>query len=76
MRGAAVESRLQEDVLVAEMQFGLMLRTQFPQGDDMQARFQELLEQARLANELGYASITKGMHYRSSRSTGPPASTI
>ena len=48
---------------MAEMQFGLMLRAQFPQGDDMQARFQELLAQARLANELGYASITKGMHY-------------
>src|SRR5713101_5106536 len=48
---------------MAEMQFGLMLRGQFPQGDDMQARFRELLEQARLASELGYASITKGMHY-------------
>ena len=48
---------------MAEMQFGLMLRGQFPQGDDMQARFRELLVQARLANELGYASITKGMHY-------------
>jgi len=45
------------------MQFGLMLRAQFPQGDDMPARFQELLEQARLANSLGYSSITKGMHY-------------
>jgi alkanesulfonate monooxygenase SsuD/methylene tetrahydromethanopterin reductase-like flavin-dependent oxidoreductase (luciferase family) len=29
----------------------------------MQARFRELLEQARLANRLGFASITKGMHY-------------
>ena len=29
----------------------------------MQARFAKLLEQARLANALGYASITKGMHY-------------
>jgi len=47
------------------MQFGLMLRAQFPQGDDMQARFREQLEQARLANALGYASITKGMHYSS-----------
>ena len=45
------------------MQFGLMMRAQFPAGDDMQARFAELLEQARLANALGYASITKGMHY-------------
>jgi alkanesulfonate monooxygenase SsuD/methylene tetrahydromethanopterin reductase-like flavin-dependent oxidoreductase (luciferase family) len=45
------------------MQFGLMMRAQFPAGDDMPARFQELLEQARLANALGYSSITKGMHY-------------
>ena len=48
---------------MAEMQFGLMMRAQFPAGDDMQARFAELIEQARLANALGYASITKGMHY-------------
>ena len=47
------------------MQFGLMLRAQFPQGDDMQARFQEQLEQARLADALGFDSITKGMHYSS-----------
>jgi alkanesulfonate monooxygenase SsuD/methylene tetrahydromethanopterin reductase-like flavin-dependent oxidoreductase (luciferase family) len=48
---------------VAEIQFGLMMRAQFPRGDDMSARFAELVEQARLANRLGYASITKGMHY-------------
>jgi len=47
------------------MQFGLMLRAQFPGGDDMPARFQELLEQARLADALGFDSITKGMHYSS-----------
>lgn len=47
------------------MQFGLMMRAQFPQGDDMPARFQELVAQARLANALGYASLTKGMHYSS-----------
>src|SRR5438045_8345448 len=45
------------------MQFGLMMRAQFPAGDDMPARFRELTEQARLANALGYASLTKGMHY-------------
>jgi alkanesulfonate monooxygenase SsuD/methylene tetrahydromethanopterin reductase-like flavin-dependent oxidoreductase (luciferase family) len=50
---------------MAEMRFGLMLRAQFPRGDDMAARFRELLEQARVANRLGYASITKGMHYSS-----------
>jgi alkanesulfonate monooxygenase SsuD/methylene tetrahydromethanopterin reductase-like flavin-dependent oxidoreductase (luciferase family) len=48
---------------MTDMQFGLMMRAQFPGGDDMQARFQELLEQARLADALGYSSITKGMHY-------------
>src|SRR5215470_11856643 len=48
---------------MAGMQFGLMMRAQFPAGDDMQARFRELAEQARLANALGYASLTKGMHY-------------
>src|ERR1700693_2242752 len=40
-----------------------MMRAQFPKGGDMQARFRELVEQARLADRLGYASITKGMHY-------------
>lgn len=45
------------------MQFGLMMRAQFPQGDDMQVRFREMLEQTRLADELGYACITDGMHY-------------
>ena len=48
---------------MAEIQFGLMMRAQFPPGDDMSQRFAELVEQARLANRLGYASITKGMHY-------------
>jgi alkanesulfonate monooxygenase SsuD/methylene tetrahydromethanopterin reductase-like flavin-dependent oxidoreductase (luciferase family) len=50
---------------VASVQFGLMLRAQFPSGDDMGVRFAELVEQARLANRLGYASVTKGMHYSS-----------
>ncbi|PPR25693.1 MAG: Phthiodiolone/phenolphthiodiolone dimycocerosates ketoreductase [Alphaproteobacteria bacterium MarineAlpha10_Bin3] len=45
------------------MQFGLMLRGQFPQGDDMTARFGELMEQARLAEKLGFSCITKGSHY-------------
>ena len=45
---------------MAQIQFGLMLRAQFPAGDDMQARFAELVEQARLADRLGFASITKG----------------
>src|SRR5437660_1088654 len=48
---------------MTDIQFGLMLRAQFPAGDDMQRRFAELVEQARLADRLGFASITKGMHY-------------
>src|SRR5438105_13904881 len=50
---------------MANIQFGLMMRAQFPQGDDMQVRFREMLEQARLADELGYSCITNGMHYSS-----------
>jgi len=34
-----------------------MMRAQFPVGDDMQARFRELAEQARMADALGYASM-------------------
>ena len=40
-----------------------MMRGQFPPGDDMTVRFAELMEQARLAKKLGFASITKGSHY-------------
>ena len=29
---------------MADIQFGLMMRAQFPQGDDMQVRFREMLE--------------------------------
>ena len=50
---------------MADVQFGLMMRGQFPKEDDMQVRFRELMEQARLADKLGYASITNGMHYSS-----------
>lgn len=46
-----------------DIAFGLMLRGQFPAGDDMQARFHELLEQVRLAEKLGFSSLTMGMHY-------------
>ena len=36
------------------MQFGIMMRGQFPKGDDIAARFEEMLEQARRAERLGY----------------------
>ena len=45
------------------MEFGLMLRGQFEQGDDMGVRFEELMAQARLADKLDFASVTKGSHY-------------
>src|SRR5438309_736859 len=48
---------------MAELRFGLMMRALSPQGDDMQARFRELCEQARLADRLSFGSLTKGMHY-------------
>ena len=45
------------------MQIGIMLRGQYPNGADMAAGSDELIAQARFADRLGYASITKGSHY-------------
>jgi alkanesulfonate monooxygenase SsuD/methylene tetrahydromethanopterin reductase-like flavin-dependent oxidoreductase (luciferase family) len=45
------------------MQFGIMMRGQFPREEAVAERFQEMLEQARMAERLGYHSITKGAHY-------------
>lgn len=45
------------------MQFGIMMRGQFPKEDDVAQHFRQMLEQARLAERLGYHSITKGSHY-------------
>lgn len=50
---------------MTDMQFGLMMRAQFARDDDMRQRFEELMTQARLANRLGFASLTTGMHYAS-----------
>jgi alkanesulfonate monooxygenase SsuD/methylene tetrahydromethanopterin reductase-like flavin-dependent oxidoreductase (luciferase family) len=47
------------------IQFGIMNRGQYNWGDDMQARFAELMEQARLADKLGYDSFMKGSHFSS-----------
>ncbi len=49
--------------MAAAMQFGLVVRGQFHLGNDFQARFAEIVEQARLAEKLGFASITKTSHY-------------
>ena len=45
------------------MEVGIMLRGQYPFGANMAKMAQELVEQACLADRLGYASITKGSHY-------------
>ncbi|MDP6565990.1 MAG: LLM class flavin-dependent oxidoreductase [Alphaproteobacteria bacterium] len=45
------------------IQFGLMNRGQFPFGDDLAQRWEEMLEQARWAEKLGFSSIMKGSHY-------------
>lgn len=45
------------------MQFGLMMRGQFPREDNVADHFDQMLAQARRAESLGYDSITKGSHY-------------
>lgn len=47
------------------MQFGLMIRGEYPADSDMAARFADIVEQARLADALGFASLTKSSHYAS-----------
>ncbi|MGZ0188560.1 MAG: LLM class flavin-dependent oxidoreductase [Alphaproteobacteria bacterium] len=48
---------------MAEIKFSLFNRGQNPIGDDMQVRFQEACEQARLADRLGFDTLMKGSHY-------------
>ncbi len=45
------------------MQYALFIRGQFAYDDDMVARFEELAEQARLADRLGFTTVAAGMHY-------------
>ena len=47
------------------MRFGLIVRGQYPQGDDMRVRLREDLETAKRAEELGYDCVAKGSHYSS-----------
>ena len=49
--------------MTASFQFGIALRGQYPLDDDIHARFEELVEQARAADRLGYDSITKTSHH-------------
>lgn len=46
-------------------QFGLVIRGQAEAGEDISRRFQETLAFVRLADRLGYDSITKTAHYSS-----------
>ncbi len=45
------------------MRYGVVLRGQFEASEDPRAGFRELIEQARLAETLGFDSITKTSHY-------------
>ena len=47
------------------MRFGLIIRGQYPQGDDMRVRLKEDLDAAKFAEQLGYDMIGKGSHYSS-----------
>src|SRR5882724_10061465 len=49
--------------MTAQFQFGLVVRGQAEQGEDISRRFQETLAFVRLADRLGYDSITKTAHY-------------
>ena len=46
-------------------QFGLVIRGQAEAGEDISRRFQETLAFVRLAEKLGYDSVTKTAHYSS-----------
>jgi alkanesulfonate monooxygenase SsuD/methylene tetrahydromethanopterin reductase-like flavin-dependent oxidoreductase (luciferase family) len=45
------------------MKYGFFIRGQYRQGDDMAARFKELVQQAKLAEKLGFSDLLTGMHY-------------
>jgi alkanesulfonate monooxygenase SsuD/methylene tetrahydromethanopterin reductase-like flavin-dependent oxidoreductase (luciferase family) len=49
--------------MAAAFQFGLVVRGQAEPGEDIAARFDETIALVRLADRLGYDSITKTAHY-------------
>ncbi len=49
--------------MTEKITFGYMSRGQYPLGDDMALRFDELLEQARTAEAAGYDCYIKSSHY-------------
>jgi alkanesulfonate monooxygenase SsuD/methylene tetrahydromethanopterin reductase-like flavin-dependent oxidoreductase (luciferase family) len=50
-------------MMTAQFQFGLVVRGQAEEGEDISRRFQETLAFVRLADRLGFDSITKTAHY-------------
>jgi alkanesulfonate monooxygenase SsuD/methylene tetrahydromethanopterin reductase-like flavin-dependent oxidoreductase (luciferase family) len=50
-------------MMADRFQFGLVVRGQAEQGEDIARRFQETLAFVRLADRLGFDSITKTAHY-------------
>ncbi len=51
--------------MTGQFQFGLVVRGQAEEGEDISRRFQETLTFVRLADRLGFDSITKTAHYSS-----------
>ena len=49
--------------MTAQFQFGLVVRGQAEGGEDISRRFQETLAFVRLADRLGFDSVTKTAHY-------------
>ena len=47
------------------MRFGLIVRGQYPEGDDMRVRLKEDIDAAVRAEQLGFDCIGKGSHYSS-----------
>ena len=50
-------------IVISHFQFGLVVRGQAEEGEDIYRRFQETLAFVRLADKLGYNSVTKTAHY-------------
>ena len=52
--------------MTTQFQFGLVVRGQAEDGEDISRRLQETLAMVRLADRLGYDSVTKTAHYSAS----------
>ena len=48
---------------MADFRFGILIRGQYGPEDDLTARLDELMEQARLAQALGFDCLLKSSHY-------------